>query len=303
MNADIDVVKIGVECSEKWKKEPLHYKRCSCIDEDSGTFVFDAFLGVDKNIEPSVTEGDHKLMEALRDHGYAIIDLPTEFTDKLLKLYDQVHHSLYDLDDSVKKKLAKIFRKSNIYKNYFSYGIFPGPGKETWRMRAMREDGSEPILIGSNSVPQLQSLFDCSYDVANELHHLGLNCLLSLSRSMEPELPHNFFYNIAEKAMDATYDKVTPFSLSHINLLRYFDSTKSTPVNAHTDQYLVTLLPLNTSSPALEIWDFKLKKWIQIEEIEKSKETKKFTKACVLTGETFSKLTNDYVVPGLHRVV
>lgn len=53
--------------------------------------------------------------------------------------------------------------------------------------------------------------------------------------------------SILELAEDTfTISSNSPISLSHVNILHYFDNSKEMPVREHTDAYLFTLIPLNT---------------------------------------------------------
>jgi len=135
--------------------------------------------------------------------------------------------------------------------------------------------------------------------VSADLHNIGLDLLEIIGRNFSP-LDPNYIPSHAEPLL---YYKDIDFSLSHLNILRYFDHTKSIPVNAHTDQYLITLLPINSDNASLDIWDFSKEDWISLESIFQKNGMAPFTYAVVIVGETLSRITNDYFVSTLHRVV
>eukprot|EP01126_Amoeba_proteus_P038846 TRINITY_DN4068_c0_g1_i10.p1 TRINITY_DN4068_c0_g1~~TRINITY_DN4068_c0_g1_i10.p1 ORF type:complete len:206 (+),score=45.27 TRINITY_DN4068_c0_g1_i10:967-1584(+) len=110
----------------------------------------------------------------------------------------------------------------------------------------------------------------------------------------------SYLMEIVENPLHCNCD--FPFGLSQLILLNYFDAGKTVPVLPHTDQYLLTAIPLNFSSPALEVWEFEEKKWIAVE-VDETNTKQPFSELLVICGETLSKLTNDVLVGGLHRVV
>lgn len=48
------------------------------------------------------------------------------------------------------------------------------------------------------------------------------------------------------------------------------------------------------------MWDFKEQEWLSL---EKKEGLQPFTQMLIVAGETLSRLTADYLVSGLHRVV
>jgi len=89
------------------------------------------------------------------------------------------------------------------------------------------------------------------------------------------------------------------YTMNDMNLLNYYNPEISMPVDPHTDYTMITVLPLNSETEALEAWSCKEGKWVTV---ENSKSTS-FTEAIVIVGETLSRLTNDYFIGTLHRVV
>jgi len=68
----------------------------------------------------------------------------------------------------------------------------------------------------------------------------------------------------------------------------------------HIDLGLLSLVI--GSSPGLEVWDYRLKKWIAIEEPQYADSTVGELTATLLVGETLTRLTNGRYLPGRHRV-
>ncbi|KAF8512381.1 hypothetical protein BU17DRAFT_96388 [Hysterangium stoloniferum] len=68
----------------------------------------------------------------------------------------------------------------------------------------------------------------------------------------------------------------------------------------HIDLGLLSLVI--GSSPGLEVWDYRLKRWIPIEEPPYTDSTSGELTATLLVGETLTRLTNGRYLPGRHRV-
>eukprot|EP01124_Arcella_intermedia_P006827 TRINITY_DN14121_c0_g1_i2.p1 TRINITY_DN14121_c0_g1~~TRINITY_DN14121_c0_g1_i2.p1 ORF type:complete len:322 (-),score=59.69 TRINITY_DN14121_c0_g1_i2:46-1011(-) len=220
-------------------------------------------------------------------------------------LGERMRESVYQLPEQKKRKMAKIFRSSKEFKNYLSYGFLSGPGKETFRIRGVNQKAKESILVPDLLYPD--ELFDAGYDLMEELHHFSLQSLRILSDNI-PSVDPEYIFSHCELDLlnpEQSNEPELSFSLSHMNMLRYYDPSKPIPVNQHTDQYLLTVIPLNSSNPSLEVWDFKDKEWIPIERNIKSQypDAPCYSIGVVLVGETLSWITNDYFVSSLHRVV
>lgn len=92
------------------------------------------------------------------------------------------------------------------------------------------------------------------------------------------------------------------FSQSYLNAIYYWDDCEEPePCRPHTDPVLITTIPLNTSTPALEFWDCESETWIALE--KQNQHLKLFSQVVVFPGETLGRITNDQFLPSLHRVV
>jgi len=285
----------------------------------------------------SLTEAS-LLVDKLRRHGFVLLKLPKETSETVLSLERQCQTTIFNAEESIKRKLTKIFRKSFLFKNYLSYSYLTGPGKETWRFRAVSAEN----LTEKIEIPHLQEvdqLLDLTYNYIRDAHlivldiikviQLGITRKFSTSSSLSSSslssssssssssspsssssssssspssssLSSSYLLNACEPIF---HSALLPYGLSHVNLLRYFDPKKEVPVKPHTDQYLLTILPLNSLNPSLELWDFSAKSWINIECDARAQQIKPFTYAVIIPGECLARLTNDFFVPTVHRVV
>eukprot|EP01127_Copromyxa_protea_P022159 TRINITY_DN7839_c0_g2_i1.p1 TRINITY_DN7839_c0_g2~~TRINITY_DN7839_c0_g2_i1.p1 ORF type:complete len:338 (-),score=60.77 TRINITY_DN7839_c0_g2_i1:29-1042(-) len=230
------------------------------------------------------------LLSSLKDKGYIRLKLKPEQTKLIKELSEQAESTLWSCAGSWKKQAMKEFRKSKILRNWFSYATLNGPGKETWKIRVLN---SEEQII-TPSLPGMEELLYKSYLVAHQLHQVLHSVLEVISEKFnEPQ----YLLDLIEPPLHCNDD--FPFGLSQLILLNYFDPKKLVPVNPHTDQYLLTAIPINSSSPGLEMWDFEEQKWFcpELDSIEP------WTEIIIVAGETLSKITSDYFVSGLHQVV
>lgn len=231
------------------------------------------------------------LAEKLHRHGFFEIDLPVSLTETILEL-EICCQALWSVDLAMKKKIGNIFKKSKSFTNRFSYSYLPSPGKESWKIRTI--NSNEKIMIPDLDYPTMLNL---SYEISNQMHAICLSALNTVARSFDL---HNstYFSDVAEPCLHVNSD--FHHGLSTLLLLRYFDESKPTPVECHTDQHIFTIIPLNTTSPALELYDFETKHWRNVED---QPGVKPFTRAVVFAGETLSRMTNDYFTSCLHKVV
>jgi len=107
----------------------------------------------------------------------------------------------------------------------------------------------------------------------------------------------DFLLSKIEKVWE--YPTTSPYQMSYMNLLSYYDSEIPVPVDPHTDYNLITVLPLNSKCEALEVWSCKESKWIGTE----NSPSEPFTEAIVIIGESLSRITNDYYLSTVHRVI
>jgi isopenicillin N synthase-like dioxygenase len=137
--------------------------------------------------------------------------------------------------------------------------------------------------------------------------HLQKKALATLKALEEVDgLGPGFFDFYAEGLLNCSSD--VTFSTSYLNVLKYFGSQhakKEVPCRPHCDPGLITVVPLNTASPGLDVWDFLEQRWKCVE-IEPDSPTAcpvlPFTKAIIFGGETLARLTNNYFIPCLHQV-
>eukprot|EP01129_Flabellula_baltica_P015447 TRINITY_DN787_c0_g1_i1.p1 TRINITY_DN787_c0_g1~~TRINITY_DN787_c0_g1_i1.p1 ORF type:complete len:393 (-),score=78.25 TRINITY_DN787_c0_g1_i1:102-1280(-) len=270
--------------------KPQNNEFVFCIVEREEIEDLDSFHN--QNMEYS-----HMIVTLFRERGYIRVSLSEDIKGYVSTLEEVSQRCLFKKDTTIKKGLNNRFRKKKMLGNVFSYALRNGPGKDTFKIRGMGEHCNDSVISEGFTEEEVHDLLDAAYSVCTSLHEIGYLVLLAIVTALEEVKD----YLLSKIEMPWGYESTeeAPFGMSYMNLLNYFDPEKPVPVDPHTDYVLMTVLPLNSKAEALEVWDFKEEKWIQLEHPEEEC----FDSAVVLIGDTFSRLTNDYFVSTVHRVV
>jgi len=226
------------------------------------------------------------LLHELKRFGYVKLKLEPSLTGKIIKLMQVVETSIFSLSEEDKQKFKEEFGKSSSTRNLFGYSKRPNFGKEFWKFRVLSDECDATSPNRSVSEENLNLILD----IYATLHCIALAFLEKIALALE--IPFDYFSS--EEILSCS----DCFSLSFLNVLKYHPSGDTVPCRQHCDPCLVTVVPLNTESPALEIWNCETQEWVGVE----CGGEPSYSSVIIFPGETLDRMTNHVIVPTLHRV-
>eukprot|EP01130_Rhizamoeba_saxonica_P014247 TRINITY_DN6208_c0_g1_i2.p1 TRINITY_DN6208_c0_g1~~TRINITY_DN6208_c0_g1_i2.p1 ORF type:complete len:338 (-),score=62.70 TRINITY_DN6208_c0_g1_i2:246-1163(-) len=222
--------------------------------------------------------------------GYAIVDLPQDLPNQLLRIFNGLFPNGVDgigANDGA-NDVKLLFNQVKAIKNVFGYSNRKNYGKEFWKFRAL--DISEDLVMDYDEL-----LFNDIVDVIIYLHTICSDALQVIGYALGDGA---LFKGYEEDFLVATD---SPFSLSFINFLNYFNTDDiPKPCRKHCDPCLITIVPLNNDVPSLEIFDVHNQEWVLVEGVSNKPS---FTEAVIFPSETLCRISNGQITPLLHRVV
>lgn len=147
----------------------------------------------------------------------------------------------------------------------------------------------ETFMVRESHLPN--ELLPC-LPLANDLHHIGLQCLRTISKELQWD------ENLLSNLVDVCAIPTVGIAHSVLRLIHYRKSHSilNPACNIHQDLGLLTLVCF-TGVPALEVYDYTHHtEWIDLE-LNQGKHD-----IIVLVGESLSLISNHYFLPASHRV-
>jgi len=283
----VDWVSRAIELSERYKSR--YSSPCGfSVELKDDVFIFN------DTVERDDLDTCNMMHLKLKEDSFIKIKLPYHVTLAINELESISHRILLSISNDIKKKLNNKCRKLSLLHNIFSYSQRKNVGKDSFKIRGLTSNCKAKLSM--DGFDDIDNLFDKIYQVNTYLHEIGIKVMEAITKALYKDIG-DYLLSKIEQVWD--YPSTSPYQLSYMNLLSYYDPEKPVPVDPHTDYTLITVLPLNSKGEALEVWSCKENKWIGLE----SSNTTSFTEAIVIVGETLSRITNDYFLSTVHRVV
>jgi isopenicillin N synthase-like dioxygenase len=265
------------------------------------------------------------MIQTLKTHGYAIVQLPTEVAHTLTHLHATAKRFFNENDLREKEHF-----KSNFFR-YIGYVNNPHYKKELFQMRMYSEEhtrldsevwrhmGSEATANERNTEFK-QSVYT-SYQMLSRLTS-SLTADILMNGQLSAHIPkedmavdrqqsRDYVQSLFETSVpDAAYRH--QLSLSNLSVFQYNapENGYLTDIHCpcHSDITLLTIIPLFGESSGLHMYDWSVNKWMDVctnisaYAATNGPAANTNTLACVFTGEMMARMTANYLLPAMHEV-